>query len=45
LWVNSRAEGLLGLEGTIAITQEHADVGGVKICSDDVEPAIAVHIA
>ena len=41
----SRGEVYFGLKSAIAIAQQHAGVVGPIICSDDVESAIAIHIA
>ena len=42
---HARAEGGCSCKSAIAISQEHAGAVSTVICSDDVEPAIAVHIA
>ena len=46
-WTSShaRAEDGCSCKSAIAISQEHAGAVSTVICSDDVEPAIAVHIA
>ena len=46
-WISchARAEGGCSCKSAIAIAQEHAGAIATIICSDDVEPAIAVHIA
>ena len=43
--MSARAKRGLIFKGAIAIAQEHADAGGVKICGDHVEFTIAIHIA
>ena len=48
-WISAQGERLLGRKsssnGTTTRAQDHAGVFGSMIRSDDIEPAIAVHIA